>query len=105
MRALLLIGGDPPPRNRVLSDHPRFDFICAADSGLLIAAAWGLEPDAIVGDMDSLPDRALLSRYPAARILELPRAKDESDTEAGLRLCRAQGASEIIIAGGGGGRL
>lgn len=105
MRALLVVGGEAPPLERLLRLEAPFDFLCAADSGLERLESWGLEPRIIVGDMDSLGDRAALGRHPAARVLVLSRDKDDSDTEAGLRLCREEGADEVVIAGGGGGRL
>jgi thiamine pyrophosphokinase len=79
--------------------------ICAADSGLDLLASWEVAPGLIVGDMDSLSDLSLLDRYPGAEILRFPTAKDDSDTELGLRLLRERGADRVVIAGGGGGRL
>lgn len=105
MRALLLTGGEAPPRSAVEALLGRFGLVCAADSGLDLAAAWDLEPDLIAGDMDSVSDLALVGAYPRARVQLAPRAKDETDTELGLRLLREAGADRIVLAGGGGGRL
>jgi thiamine pyrophosphokinase len=105
MRALLLVGGEAPPRERVAPLFATADLVCAADSGLDLAHSWGLSPGLIVGDMDSLSEPGLLSAFPDAQIHRLERAKDESDTEAGLALCRDRGADDIVIVGGGGGRL
>lgn len=105
MRALLAVGGAAPPRSRIADLLPSFELVCAADSGLELLHEWNVEPDLIVGDMDSLTRPELLDRYRGAEIHRLDRAKDESDTEAGLVLCDRRGADEIVIAGGGGGRL
>ncbi|MEI6875614.1 MAG: thiamine diphosphokinase [Spirochaetota bacterium] len=105
MRALLAIGGAAPPRSRILPLLSTIDLICAADSGLELIHEWGLTPDLIAGDMDSLRQPDLLELYKAADIHRRDRAKDDSDTEAALRLCAERGAGEIVIAGGGGGRL
>jgi len=43
-------------------------FIIAADSGLVCAEEFGYTPDLIVGDMDSLTDKSLLSSYPEDKI-------------------------------------
>jgi thiamine pyrophosphokinase len=103
MKALLFIGGEAPERiDDLLKDKP---FVCAADSGLLTALRWGLVPELIVGDMDSLPDASLLSHYPEEKVLVFPRDKDETDTEIGVRLLSEAGFGDISLIGGGGGRL
>jgi thiamine pyrophosphokinase len=105
MDALLAIGGEGPEADLLAPRFSAFGSICAADSGLDLLRAWGLEPDLIVGDMDSLSDLSLLEAYPKAQVLRFPRAKDESDTELALRILRERGASRIVLAGGGEGRL
>lgn len=105
MEALLAIGAEAPLRERLAARLPEFGLVCAADSGLDLLHAWGVEPDLIVGDMDSLARPELLTAYPKAEILRFPRGKDESDTEIGLRILRERGADRIVLAGGGGGRL
>jgi thiamine pyrophosphokinase len=105
MDALLVTGGDAPPRGRLEARFPGFGLVCAADSGLDTLIAWGLAPDIIVGDMDSVSDPALVERFPRARLLLEPRDKDETDTELGLAALAAGGADRIVLAGGGGGRL
>jgi thiamine pyrophosphokinase len=77
----------------------------AADSGLLLARDFGVKPDYIIGDMDSLPDPAVLDEYEATRVLRYPREKDYTDTELALRLAREKGCDELVIVGGGGGRM
>lgn len=105
MEALLAIGSEAPPRGRLASRLQGFGLVCAADSGLDLLAAWGVEPDLIVGDMDSLSRPELIESYPRAEVLRFPRAKDESDTELGLRILYERGAGRVVIAGGGGGRI
>lgn len=105
MEALLVAGGEAPPRERLAPRLSSFDLVCAADSGLDTLRAWGLEPDLVVGDMDSLSDPRLLEAYPRAEILRASRDKDETDTELGLEALAARGAGRIVLAGGGGGRL
>lgn len=102
-KALLAIGGEAPPYESVAPYLGGFDFICAADSGLDTLRAWGLRPDLVVGDMDSLSDPSILSDYP--EVMVFPRDKDDSDTEIGLRELRRRGYGRIAMVGGGGGRL
>jgi thiamine pyrophosphokinase len=105
MDALLISGGDAPCRERLASRFDAFDLVCAADSGLDIAIAWGIRPGMIVGDMDSISDPAIIDAYPEAFVLRSPRDKDDSDTELGLKALAGKGARRIVLAGGGGGRL
>jgi thiamine pyrophosphokinase len=105
MEALLVTGGEAPPRARLEGRLGDFGLVCAADSGLDTLAAWGVEPGIIVGDMDSVSSRELLARYPRAELRLAPRDKDETDTELGLAALSSRGADRIVLAGGGGGRL
>ena len=77
----------------------------AADSGLHLAEAAGLQPDLIVGDMDSLDNEARLAKYPSENIIRYPSDKDYSDTELAFSLLQEKGCSDIWIVGGGGGRI
>jgi thiamine pyrophosphokinase len=79
--------------------------IVAADSGLVTAEAAGVRPDWIVGDMDSLPDPSILDRYPPERVRRYPCDKDLLDTEIALNLLWDKGCEDVVLIGGGGGRL
>ncbi|HSR34518.1 MAG TPA: thiamine diphosphokinase [Anaerolineae bacterium] len=82
------------------------DWILGADGGAARALAWGLVPQVVIGDMDSLTDvdrTALRSR--GCRFVEHPRAKDETDLELALVYAVREGAQEILVLGALGGRL
>jgi thiamine pyrophosphokinase len=79
--------------------------VVAADSGLVAAEAAGVEPDWVVGDMDSLPDLARLEHYPPERVCRFPCDKDLLDTEIALNLLWDKGCTHNVLIGGGGGRL
>lgn len=102
-QALLVTGGEAPPYRAIAPMLPRFGMICAADSGLDTLRAWGVRPDLVVGDFDSLADPLVLDSYPAVE--RHPTEKDDTDTELGLAALRKRGYDWIVIAGGGGGRL
>ncbi|HAW85824.1 MAG TPA: thiamine diphosphokinase [Spirochaetaceae bacterium] len=106
-KAHLVCGGLAPPYAAIKALAATCACLCAADSGLDSLHAWGLKPDLIVGDMDSLSSRKLLDGYRRAGvdILEQDTYKDDTDTETGLRILRQRGHDWIAIAGGGGGRL
>ncbi len=105
MEALLVTGGKAPPYSRLESRMGGFSLVCAADSGLDTLVAWGISPDIIVGDMDSVSSPALIGRFPEATLIIESQDKDETDTELGLAALAARGADRIVLAGGGGGRL
>jgi thiamine pyrophosphokinase len=105
MPGLLFIGGEGP--SEIQFNTYSFDpsYIIAADSGLELAETLKMKPDLVVGDMDSLEDKSLLSQFPPESIMEFPKDKDETDTEIGLRMMREKGIETVILVGGGGGRL
>lgn len=102
---LVFTGGLGPSLRDVEAYIQEADLVAAADSGLLLAERLGVVPDYIVGDMDSLPDPAILRRYEKSHVLTYPREKDYTDTELGIALLAEKGCSRVFIVGGGGGRL
>jgi thiamine pyrophosphokinase len=114
MRVLIVAGGQPDPGSAPQGlasrgdrgSRPDWDLVIGADGGAAQALAWGLVPDIVVGDMDSLPATAksILEAH-GCRFLVHPRAKDETDLELALAHATGQGAQEIVILGAVGGRL
>jgi thiamine pyrophosphokinase len=82
-----------------------YDFVIAADSGLVSAERAGMSPDLIIGDMDSLEDIAILERYPASKKRLYGCDKDYSDTELAMAAMTEKGIDDITIVGGDGGRM
>jgi thiamine pyrophosphokinase len=109
MTGAAFIGGEGPSRERCAEIARRADCIAAADSGLILAEEAGITPDVIAGDMDSLREaeggESRLSKYPPESIFRYPADKDLTDTEVAIGLLEERGCDEIILAGGGGGRL
>ena len=81
-------------------------WLLCADGGARTALALGLQPEVVVGDLDSL-DEAMQARLKAmgCRMVVYPAAKDWTDLELALRLAVEEGASEIVVMGALGGRL
>jgi thiamine pyrophosphokinase len=74
------------------------DLLVAVDGGGDALAALGLAPSLLVGDLDSISPRVLRDlESRGVEIVTLPTAKDETDTEAALRLTIDRGASEITV--------
>ena len=80
------------------------DLLVAVDGGGEALAKVGLVPALLVGDMDSISAQtreALESQ--GVEVLLLSTAKDETDTEAALRLVVERGADDITVYGALGG--
>ncbi len=105
MRGILFTGGECPRKEAVERWLGGARIIVAADSGYDSAKLFALEPDLVVGDMDSISDRETLKLLPADRVVVYPEEKDFTDTELGLAALFERGAEEVVIVGGGGGRL
>lgn len=105
MRGLLFIGGDRPDMKNAARFFGAWDAVFAADSGIYGALEAGLEPDCIVGDMDSLEHPDILESIGAGRIVRAECDKDYTDTELALGLMVKEGFDDIVLVGGGGGRL
>jgi thiamine pyrophosphokinase len=80
------------------------DLLVAVDGGADALARVGLEPGILVGDLDSISvrTRAVLETL-GVEVVVLPTAKDETDTEAALRLVVERGGDDITVYGALGG--
>ncbi len=99
---LILTGGGPAPTTPL----PSTDMVIAADSGLALATALGVHVDLVVGDLDSV-DRSQLDTAitDGATVEEHPTDKDATDLDLALQAAVDRGATRIVIAGGGAGRI
>ena len=106
MRTIIVASGQPNKGDTWRKWVRAGDRIIGADGGAARALAWGLAPDLVIGDLDSLSARqrkALEAR--GCPFLVHPRAKDDTDLELALTYAAEQGAQEIVILGALGGRL
>jgi thiamine pyrophosphokinase len=82
------------------------DRIFCADGGARHAAALGLTPELVVGDLDSLPPELVHRFQQAGAVIERhPPRKDQTDLELTLDRAMAQQPSEIMLVTALGGRL
>lgn len=105
VKAVVITGGAAPPHHAVRAHLKNCDLVIAADSGLQTARGYKASVDVVVGDFDSIRDEAILTQYQASDVRRYPTAKDETDTEIALDAAREAGADDIVLVGGGGGRL
>lgn len=78
------------------------DYIICADGGLDKLLKLGITPNLVVGDFDSLSNRAVLKDK---SVLTLPHEKDDTDTMYCVKYALSQGFSEFLFLGAMGGRV
>ena len=108
MLGIIFTGGDSPPSHvikRLIEQEADNALFIAADSGLAAMEKAGLQPDWVIGDMDSLDDTSRLAAFPPERIIRYEHDKDNTDTELAFSHAVKLGCKDIWIIGGGGGRI
>lgn len=105
MRAVIFANGvlsDPAGAKKLLDPQ---DILIAADGGARHCRTLGLNPDTIIGDMDSLTPAELEEfEQRGAQLITFPSDKNETDLELALLHARRLGAKEILILAGLGRR-
>ena len=90
--------GDVDPRDRAHLEGA--DLIVAADGGTLALEEWGIQPHAIVGDLDSLGmERALEYGERGVTVVPYSPEKDESDLELAIDYATQAKADELVLLG------
>jgi thiamine pyrophosphokinase len=106
MRAIIFANGRftdvQNARNLLHAD----DLVIAVDGGTRHAWEVGVDPQCIIGDLDSLtPAEQERLRSSAAQISSFPPRKDETDLELALLRAASEGAESIVVLAALGGRL
>ncbi|MFP4562489.1 MAG: thiamine diphosphokinase, partial [Spirochaetia bacterium] len=91
MTGILLIGGKAPGLKSVEKILTQADCVVAADSGFDLAQSYGIVPDIVIGDMDSVSGGEAFYSFPDEKKLTYPEDKDETDTELGLEVLERYG--------------
>lgn len=100
--ALLVCNGVPPSRERLRKLLPNPTKIVCADGGANKARSIGLEPDLIVGDLDSLDQSD--GGFQKAEIVRIP-SQNNTDFEKTLDLLLERGMNDLLITSFSGGRI
>jgi thiamine pyrophosphokinase len=104
-RAVIFANGELPDPEAARSIPRDGDYWIAADGGSRHALSCGRAPDAVIGDLDSLPENMrdpFLAAGTAFR--PHPADKDETDLELAVGFAVREGYRSIRIVGGLGGR-
>lgn len=82
----------------------RAPLVVAADSGAASCAAFGLRPDVLVGDLDSIDEETLRAVRDARVTIDVhPRDKDATDGELAVAKALGLGAEHVLLLGYVGG--
>lgn len=109
LRPAILVSGGPQPEPALLvclrEKLPQAPLLCA-DRGADLCRAAGVVPDGLIGDMDSLSaaTRNWLEETGVPEVV-YPSEKDDSDQALATEKLFADGAEEIVVIGGLGGRM
>lgn len=77
------------------------DKIIAADCGATSALHYGITPEVVVGDFDSLEETIVeILEKKHVRFVKTPPEKDETDTQLAIKYAIEQGATSISLIGG-----
>ena len=82
-------------------EHSAEDFVVCADGGYDAAMRYGIQPDLVIGDFDSMP----MDHVKDTPLHRLPVHKDDTDMEVCLEEGRKRGYREFYMLGCIGGRL
>ena len=101
--AVIVAGGEGLPHS-MLGPLPARRTVYAADSGLDVAGAAGIDVDVVVGDLDSVSRTGLAAAELAGTTIERhPVDKDHTDLDLALSRAAADGFTSCVVLGGGGG--
>jgi len=105
-RIIIFANGELPDLDKARALLEEGDYIICADGGTRHALALGLQPDLIIGDMDSAEKKQLQRLGLADVSMELfSHDKNETDLELALDRAVQLNPKQIIIVGALGGRL
>ena len=105
MRAILFANGEINDLQGAKALVRLDDLVIAADGGARHCQALGLNPKAILGDLDSLtPEEVKDWEEAGVEIIRHEADKDETDLELALLYARQQGVKEAVVLGGLGRR-
>lgn len=105
----ILVSGGPAPAPTLLqalrAQLPQAQMLCA-DRGADLCRRADLVPDGLIGDMDSLSEEthAWLTAAGVSEVV-FPAEKDDSDQALATQVLFQNGAEEIVVIGGLGGRM
>ena len=106
MRAIIIANGQIHDGDFLRSLVAPTDLVICADGGVGNALALGLQPQVVVGDLDSFDsDLQAQLEGEGCQVITHPARKDETDLELAMKYAVERGAQEVLILGALGNRL
>jgi thiamine pyrophosphokinase len=106
MNALIICNGSISDYSYYKKYFAEADMVICADGGADHARRFGIKPDFLVGDFDSVNNSNLdYFREIGTNILTFPAEKDMTDTELAVEFAVDKGATTVTIIGGIGTRF
>lgn len=102
---IALIIGNGAETDKSIIEKIDYDYVICADGGLEKAKKYGIIPDAILGDFDSVNPSILKEYEDKVPIEKFPSEKDYTDMELAVEFAISKGYKSIILAGAAGSRL
>lgn len=106
MKTLIICGGQPPSRKLLDEELKSSDFIICADKGGEVLYHYGIKPNLLLGDFDSINEKAL-DYYKEQNIIvdKFPSEKDFTDSYLALEKAIEFGSREVVFLGCTGDRV
>jgi thiamine pyrophosphokinase len=101
--ALIICNGEPPSRILACRLARTADLVVAADGGANMARRYGIPPDIIIGDLDSVT-RATRRHFSQSLVLQVSR-QDNTDLEKALDFVASAGVEAVNVIGATGRRI
>lgn len=104
MKRALIIGNGEEVKKKII-DGIDCDYVVCADGGLEKAKKYGIVPDLIIGDLDSLAPHVLKEYEKNVPLEKFPSEKDLTDMELAIEAAVSKGYKRIVLTGATGTRL
>ena len=101
--ALIFCNGEPPSRALARQLAAKADLIVAADGGANVARRFGIRPDVIIGDLDSITP-ATKRFFASCSIIQVSR-QDNTDLEKALDYLLTTKVNRVSVMGATGKRV
>lgn len=106
MKAVIITGGQMPSSDIVREEVKDAEYIICADRGAEVAYKYGIEPNEIIGDFDSI-DKSILQSFKDKNIpiIKFPAEKDDTDTSIAVDEVLKRKVDEAVLLGSTGTRI